>query len=182
MQLNEPAFRPFPTTAISPKGWLAQQLRIQADGISGNLDQFWPDIADSAWTGGTAEGWERMPYWLDGVIPLAWLLNDAPLKERLTGYMDHIIEHQHEDGWLGPHLLVRSSRFGLELGQPDCAHWPEVYKKIRDAGKLIQLFGDFDVLDAVCTQLGSAEGIYLWGAKGGDKKSTRTKLETYGID
>lgn len=102
MKLNEPCFRPFPVGAISPKGWLAKQLRIQADGLSGHLDEFWPDIKDSAWIGGAAEGWERMPYWLDGVIPLAWLLGDAKLKQRLDRYVSYIIEHQHENGWLAP--------------------------------------------------------------------------------
>ena len=98
MELLEPRFRPFTTTAISPRGWLATQLRTQADGLSGHLDEFWPDIKDSAWIGGTSEGWERMPYWLDGVIPLAWLLNDVTLKDRVTGYLDYILEHQRDSG------------------------------------------------------------------------------------
>ena len=51
---------------------MRQQLEIQAKGLSGNLDKFWPDIKDSAWIGGDREGWERVPYWLDGFIPLAW--------------------------------------------------------------------------------------------------------------
>lgn len=104
MKLHTPAFRPLPMNSIKPCGWLYRQLRIQADGLSGHLDEFWPDIKDSAWIGGKAEGWERMPYWLDGVIPLAWLLDDASLKKRIEGYVEHIIEHQHEDGWLGPKI------------------------------------------------------------------------------
>lgn len=104
MELNEPNLRPFPLEAIKPRGWLAEQLRIQADGLSGRLDEFWPDIMDSAWIGGNAEGWERMPYWLDGAIPLAWLIDNQPLKQRIIGYLDYILEHQHEDGWLGPRV------------------------------------------------------------------------------
>ncbi len=100
-KLHKPEYQPFRTTAITPTGWLAAQLRIQADGLSGHLDEFWPDIKDSGWIGGTAEGWERMPYWLDGVIPLAWLLDDAALKKRITGYMDYIIKDQRDSGWLG---------------------------------------------------------------------------------
>lgn len=50
-------------------------------------------------------------------------------------------------------------------GNPDMAHWPEVYRKIRDAGKLIQIFGGLDILDALAEQLGSAEGICLVGSE-----------------
>ena len=102
MKLKELYFCPFLLTSIKPEGWLLQQLQIQADGVSGHLDEFWPDIKDSAWIGGKADGWERMPYWLDGVISLAWLLDDEPLKSRINLYVDYIIKHQHEDGWLGP--------------------------------------------------------------------------------
>lgn len=105
--LHEPAFRPAALGEITPQGWLAEQLRIQARGLSGHLDRFWPDVKDSAWTGGAAEGWERMPYWLDGVIPLAWLLRDQPLQQRITGYVDYILAHQRADGWLGPRAADR---------------------------------------------------------------------------
>ncbi|NUR54019.1 MAG: hypothetical protein HOQ29_06210 [Acidobacteria bacterium] len=101
--LSDPMFRPLPLGAIRPAGWLQRQLRIQADGLSGHLDEFWPDIAQSQWFGGTAEGWERAPYWLDGVIPLAWLLDDRPLQTRITRYVDHIVTHQRADGWYAPY-------------------------------------------------------------------------------
>ena len=102
MNIIKPSFEPLPLTSITPEGWLANQLRIQIDGLSGHLDEFWPDIKDSAWIGGKAEGWERMPYWLDGGIPLAWLAGDQSLQGRIAKYLDYIIDHQHEDGWLGP--------------------------------------------------------------------------------
>lgn len=57
---------------------MKRQLTLQAEGLNGQLDNVWPDVKDSAWIGGTAEGWERVPYWLDGFLPLAYLLqNDA---------------------------------------------------------------------------------------------------------
>jgi len=61
---------------LKPRGWIRRQLEIQAEGLSGHLDQIWPDVRDSAWIGGPCEGWERVPYWLDGFIPLAYLLED----------------------------------------------------------------------------------------------------------
>ncbi len=108
-RLQPPAFRSFPLGTVHPKGWLHQQLRIQADGLSGHLDEFWPDVRDSQWFGGDAEAWERAPYWLDGVIPLAYALDDARLKEKVTRYLDYILTHQHEDGWLGPRTMVAAS-------------------------------------------------------------------------
>lgn len=101
--LGEPAFRPLRLGSIEPRGWLQRQLRIQADGLSGHLDDFWPDIAQSQWFGGKAEGWERAPYWLDGVIPLAWSLPDAGLQQRISGYVRHIVSAQRPDGWYAPY-------------------------------------------------------------------------------
>jgi DUF1680 family protein len=107
--LNEPAFRPLPVGAIRPEGWLHAQLRTQADGISGHLDEFWPDVRDSQWFGGNAEAWERAPYWLDGVLPLAFLLDDPALKSKVTRYLEYILAHQDDDGWLGPRTMVAAS-------------------------------------------------------------------------
>lgn len=101
--LAAPAFTPLPLGSVRPAGWLARQLRIQADGLSGHLDRFWPDVGQSQWFGGSAEGWERAPYWLDGAIPLAWLLDDAPMRSRITTYVDFIVTHQRADGWYGPY-------------------------------------------------------------------------------
>ena len=94
--------QPLSLGSIRPKGWLLNQLRIQADGLSGHLDEFWPDIKDSAWFGGDADKWERTPYWLDGVVPLAFLLEDTTLKAKVTKYIDAIITRQDETGWIAP--------------------------------------------------------------------------------
>lgn len=49
-------------------GWVKQQLQIQADGLSGHLPLFWPDVENSSWIGGKADSGlhERAPYWLNG--------------------------------------------------------------------------------------------------------------------
>ena len=87
---------------VKPAGWLKRQLEIQADGLSGHLDEIWPDVRDSAWIGGSCEGWERVPYWLDGFIPLAWLLEREDMKARARKYINAIIDRQQEDGWICP--------------------------------------------------------------------------------
>lgn len=92
----------YTTNELKPTGWLKKQLRIQANGLCGNLDKVWPDVRDSAWVGGTREGWERVPYWLDGFIPLAYLLDDEDMIARAKRYINAIIAAQKEDGWICP--------------------------------------------------------------------------------
>ena len=87
---------------IKPLGWFRRQLEIQADGLSGNLYKIWPDIKDSAWIGGKSEGWERVPYWLDGFTVLAYLLEDGEMISVAKKYIDAIIANQDEDGWICP--------------------------------------------------------------------------------
>lgn len=100
--LKSLTFKQYTTNELKPTGWLKNQLKIQAEGLSGNLDKIWPDIRDSAWIGGDCEGWERVPYWLDGFIPLAYQLEDDDLIARAKKYIDAIIERQQDDGWIAP--------------------------------------------------------------------------------
>ena len=158
--LADPAFRPLPLGAIRPAGWLARQLRIQADGLTGHLDEFWPDVARSQWFGGTAEGWERAPYWLDGAIPLAWLLDDPAMKARITGYVEFIVSRQRPDGWYSPYPLdavaKRYDMWAILLAN-------KVLAQYHDAT------GDARVLDAVVGSLRAMQQgldrtpLYGWG-------------------
>jgi len=68
--------RLLPPGAIRPRGWLADQLRLLADGLTGRLDEVWDDVGpNSAWLGGDGEDWERGPDYLDGLIALAYALD-----------------------------------------------------------------------------------------------------------
>lgn len=64
-------------------------------------------------------------------------------------------------------------------GAPGASHWPEVYRKIRDAGKLIQLIGGPNDLGTITEQLGSAEGIYL-GCGASSEQEANDFLAKYG--
>lgn len=97
------ALQPLPLTAVQPLGWLRQQLQIQASGLSGHVDEFWPDLGvNSAWRGGAGEGWERGPYYLDGLVPLAYLLNDATLIAKARPWIEWTLTHQQPNGRIGP--------------------------------------------------------------------------------
>lgn len=97
------AFLPLPLGAVRPHGWLRDQLRVQADGLTGHIEEFWPDLGPrNMWLGGDLEGWERGPYYLDGLVPLAYLLDDERLKRMAQRWIEAIFRQQREDGWIGP--------------------------------------------------------------------------------
>jgi DUF1680 family protein len=101
--LQRGSYTLLPLASVKPKGWLKKQLEIQANGLSGHLDEFWPDVGpNSAWLGGTGEGWERGPYFMDGVVPLAYLLEDPKLIGKVVKWMDWTLSHQRNDGAIGP--------------------------------------------------------------------------------
>jgi hypothetical protein len=101
--LQPNAFNQLPLGSVMPRGWLLEQLKLQSEGLSGHLDEFWPDLGPkSAWLGGTGEGWERGPYFLDGLVPLAYLTQDSKLIAKVKTWMDWALDHQQPDGWLGP--------------------------------------------------------------------------------
>ncbi|HLH05522.1 MAG TPA: beta-L-arabinofuranosidase domain-containing protein [Bryobacteraceae bacterium] len=101
--LQQNAFNPLPLGAVRPLGWLQRQERIQADGLTGHLDEFWNDVGpNSGWLGGTGESWERGPYYLDGLLPLAYQLNDAALIAKAKRWVDWTLSSQQADGQFGP--------------------------------------------------------------------------------
>lgn len=73
-------------------------------------------------------------------------------------------------------------------GQPGIEQWPEVYRKIRDAGKLIQFFTSqsslgLNALDALARQLGSAKGLIMIGdCMPTEEPSARRLLAKYGAE
>lgn len=97
------AFSLLPAGSIEPQGWLRRLLEVQAQGLTGHLHDIWPDVGtDSGWLGGKGESWERGPYYLDGLLPLAWQLNDARLKAIAQKFVDWTLDHQQPDGMIGP--------------------------------------------------------------------------------
>jgi len=101
--LKPNSFNFLPLGSIKPLGWLRKQLQIQADGLTGQIDEFWEDLGPkNKWLGGDKEGWERGPYYADGLVPLAYLLDDEKLKKKAKIWIDAFLNNQDEDGWIGP--------------------------------------------------------------------------------
>jgi hypothetical protein len=73
--LRSTPFIDLPLGSIESRDGIRNQLEIQAEGFTGKLDEHWDDVgSNSGWLGGTGESWERGPYYLDGLLPLAYPL------------------------------------------------------------------------------------------------------------
>lgn len=66
-------------------------------------------------------------------------------------------------------------------GTPPQKHWPDVFKKIHAAGKLIQLYGDTETLDIIGDALGTVEGIFYTPHGFKDDDEACRLLEKYNV-
>lgn len=106
------ALNELPLGAIKAEGFLKEQLLRNKNGLGGHLDEIEPGmIADpyirktyvKAWMGGQQEGWgaEISGNYYNGLIELAWTLDDEELKRKATTWVDAVLATQKEDGYLG---------------------------------------------------------------------------------
>ena len=102
--LVQTAYVELPLGAIRPEGWLEDQLIRMKDGLTGHMDSIYVQVDGprNGWLGGDGDVWERGPYWLDGLVPLAYLLDDQELKDKVQPWMEWSITNQKEDGYFGP--------------------------------------------------------------------------------
>ena len=79
-------------------------LTRQKNGATGHLDSLYPQVmgARNGWRGGDGDQWERGPYWLDGLVPLAYLLQDKELIAKTQPFIEWTLNSQGPDGFFGP--------------------------------------------------------------------------------
>jgi hypothetical protein len=104
--LRSNPFIPLPLGDVRPEGWLLAELNLQKDGLTGHAEQVIPHLGpDSGWLGGTgkdAENWEKGPYYLKGLVSLAYTLDDPSLKQKAQKWIDWSLKSQNPDGSFGP--------------------------------------------------------------------------------
>ncbi len=124
--LQQNPYIELPLGAIKPQGWLKQMLLTQKNGSTGNLDKLYPLVMNqrNGWLGGDGDQWERGPYWIDGLLPLAYILDDKELIAKTKPWIEWAIKSQQPDGYFGP-IKDYPAEEGL---QRDNSHdwWPKM--------------------------------------------------------
>jgi len=124
--LRQNPYIELPIGAIKPEGWLREMLIRQKNGATGNLDKLYPSVMGkrNGWLGGDGDQWERGPYWIDGLLPLAYILNDKELIAKVKPWIEWTLKSQQPDGYFGP-----AKDYSPEPGiQRDNSHdwWPKI--------------------------------------------------------
>lgn len=115
-----------PIGTIRPEGWLHEQLIRMQDGMTGNLDKVYEHVMGSrnGWLGGDGDVWERGPYWIDGLLPLAYILNNETLIEKVKPWIEWTLASQKPNGYFGPDT-DRSYEPGLQRDNSQ-DWWPKM--------------------------------------------------------
>ena len=115
-----------PLGAITAEGWMQEQLLRMKNGMTGHLNEVYEKVmgARNGWLGGDGDVWERGPYWIDGLLPLAYILKDKELIEKVQPWIEWTLASQKANGYFGPDT-DRSYEPGL---QRDNAQdwWPKM--------------------------------------------------------
>lgn len=111
--LRQNPYTELPIGAIKPEGWLKEMLIRQKNGATGHLDSLYPLVMNhrNGWLGGDGDQWERGPYWIDGLLPLAYILDDEALIAKVKPWVEWTLNSQQPDGYFGP-----SKDYGHEPG------------------------------------------------------------------
>ena len=121
LPLSQKPYLELPLGAIKPTGWLLEQLERMKDGMTGHLDEIYPEVLGkrNGWLGGDGDGWERGPYWLDGLLPLAYILDDDSLKTKVQPWIEWTLNNQRPNGYIGPIPFVEPPKEeeGIQRGK-----------------------------------------------------------------
>ena len=82
-----------------------EMLQRQRAGMTSQMDRLYPQVMGkrNGWLGGDGDQWERGPYWIDGLLPLAYILKDQHLIEKSNEWVEWALKSQRSDGNFGPY-------------------------------------------------------------------------------
>ena len=93
-----------PIGDVKPAGWLKIQMERMCTGMTGHLDSIYTKVMGprNGWLGRDGDVWERGPYWIDGLLPLAYIMNDEALIQKVKPWVEWTLASQKPNGYFGP--------------------------------------------------------------------------------
>lgn len=124
--LASKTYMALPLGDIEAGGWMQEQLTRMRSGLTGHLDKIYEPVCGprNCWLGGDGDAWERGPYWIDGLLPLAYILDDDSLKQKVQPWIEWTLASQQESGQFGP-TVDRDYEPGLQRNNAQ-DWWPRM--------------------------------------------------------
>ncbi|SJL16344.1 uncharacterized protein ARMOST_19865 [Armillaria ostoyae] len=107
-------FLTLPLGEIRPAGWLYDQLVVQTNGVAGHMHEFYDLVSKTDWIGGDSYYSyleEAGSYWFNAMVPNGILVNHTVVMNKTQEFLDYVLDHQDETGWLGPEVGTDKPRF-----------------------------------------------------------------------
>ena len=92
-----------PLGSVKPEGWLLEEIRMQLEGVTADFAAVCPELGNfDQWKRADDGDLTRSVYYMEGVVHLAWTMDDESLKQKAKSWVDAVIASQQESGWFGP--------------------------------------------------------------------------------
>ncbi|MBN2046374.1 MAG: glycoside hydrolase family 127 protein [Anaerolineaceae bacterium] len=121
-------FTEVPMASVTPEGWLHRYLINQRNGLTGHLEAAGYPFNTAGWAvdeiPNLSDGnfwlpwwpYEQTGYWMDGMLRCGYLLRDKFLIQKGMKSVEHVLDGQDADGYMGPPFLKERGEFW--------ARWP----------------------------------------------------------
>jgi hypothetical protein len=110
------AFLRLPPGSVQASGWLATQLNYQVNGLCGQYPQVssYLDYSTTGWITPSGIGWEEVPYWLRGLVPLGHVTGNSAVQSTANQWISGIMATATSSGFFGPTELQTSLNGGFD--------------------------------------------------------------------
>lgn len=147
--LKRKPYLELPLGSIQARGWLKEQLVRQKTGLTGRLDELYPVVMGerNGWLGGDGDQWERGPYWIDGLLPLAYILDDDELKDKVKPWVEWSLMNQREDGYFGTEVPEDEYSHEEGIQRDNVADWWPKMVMLKVLQQYYSATGDVRVIE-----------------------------------